>query len=74
MIDMDYDEWLDYGVENGWIGPAVCCTHDGLPLTLEEEEAFEDSDPCIFVHRVCDGPEHQSAVEANHAPSLWRKG
>lgn len=67
---MNFQEWLDYGLENGFCGPTVCLTHDGYPTTEEEDL---DDEPCIFVIRYYTDPEHRAAVEANHAPSVWRR-
>lgn len=47
---MTQDEWLTYGLEQGWI-IFGCLTHESL-LTEEEEEAFEEGDdPCVPVMR-----------------------
>jgi hypothetical protein len=69
---MDFEQWLKTGIENGWCGPAVCFTHDGLPTTQAEDEEFDNGDPCIHVIRLYDGPKDKAAVEANHSPSTWR--
>lgn len=69
---MDFDTWLQDGITNGWVGPAVCYTHDGLPTSEAEDTEFEESDPCIHILRLYDGPEIKLEVEANHAPSIWR--
>lgn len=69
---MDFDTWLQEGIKNAWVGPAVCYTHDGLPTTPEEDEEFEESDPCIHILRLYDGVEMKLAVEENHSPSVWR--
>ena len=52
----DFQEWLDYGYKQGWCLPTVVCqTHDGVPMTANEEEEFNDgSDPCIHVVRFFD--------------------
>jgi hypothetical protein len=49
----DFGEWLTYGIAQGWCSDLVCETHDGMPLTDEESEEFEDGgDPCIPAFRV----------------------
>lgn len=49
---LDERDWIDYGVRQGWVTEA-CLTHDGLPTTDEEDEAFEDGeDPCQHVLRL----------------------
>lgn len=68
----DFEAWLETGYRNGWVGPPVCETHDGLPLTASEEEEFSEGDPCIHILRLYDSTEEKTAVEENHAPSVWR--
>lgn len=69
---MDYQEWLAEGQRNGWIGPSVCYTHDGIPMSADEEDEFEEGDPCLFMLRVYNDVPHKLAVEVNHSPSQWR--
>jgi hypothetical protein len=69
---MDVNEWLKYGFEQGFCGPAVCETHDGLPMTEAECVEFETGDPCIHVLRMYESAEQKAAVEENHSPSVWR--
>ena len=72
---MNYNEWIDVGVEEGWCGPAVCYTHDGLPTSMEEDVVgdLDGEYPCIHIIRLYESIEHQLEVEANHSPSNWRK-
>jgi hypothetical protein len=70
---MNFDHWLKYGIEQGFCGPPVCSTHDGIPTSEEEDEAWEEyDDPCVHVIRPYGSSEHKSAVEENHSPSTWR--
>jgi hypothetical protein len=69
---MDFEEWLRQGIENGWCGPSVCYTHDGLPTTVAEDEEFEESDPCIHIIRLYEDEATKIGVETNHGPSVWR--
>jgi hypothetical protein len=69
---MDFDEWLQIGLTNGWAGPAVCLTHDGVPTTAAEDKLMEEEDPCIHILRLYDNPEIKREVEENHSPSVWR--
>lgn len=74
MGSMSFDAWLEFGLDQGFCGPPVCSTHDGLPTTAKEDNEFEDgSDPCIHVLRLYDTQETGQAVEENHSPSVWRK-
>lgn len=53
MPEQDFHEWLQFGIDNNWISPINCFTHEWLPLTAEEEQEFEDGyDPCIPAIRV----------------------
>lgn len=70
---MDFDSWLRFGMEQGWCGPTVCSTHDGIPTTREQDEAWESGDDlCVFVVRMYESPEEKKSVEENHSPSVWR--
>ena len=72
---MTFQEWLEIGIQNSWCGPAVCETHDGLPLSEEEEDEFYEQglDPCIHVLRLYQSIPHRMSIELNHSPSQWRK-
>lgn len=73
-IEIDnFNEWLAIGMKNNWVGPAICYTHDGLPTTVDEDDEFEEGDPCIHILRLYDSMEMRLAVEHNHSPSEWRK-
>lgn len=72
-MTLSYDLWLEVGLRRGFIGPPVCSTHDGTPMTEEEDLEFcEGGDPCIFVIRPYESEEHKKNVEENHSPSIWR--
>lgn len=69
----DQEEWLRYGWKKGWVGPPVCYTHDGLPVTADEmDEWSEGNDPCFHVLRLYEGHDHRLAVESNDSPTTWR--
>ena len=52
-MSMTFDEWLQYGLSQGWNGPAVCAIHDGLPTTEEEDAGWElGADDCVHVLRL----------------------
>lgn len=71
MTDMNFDDWVDYGMDAGWCGPPVCATHDGVPTTESEDE---DDEPCLHVIRLYADETQKDDVEANHSPSRWRAG
>lgn len=53
MTAWGFGDWLTYGIERGWVSDIVCDTHDGIPLTDEEEDQWEEGgDPCAPVVRV----------------------
>ena len=69
---MEFSEWIKIGIQNEWCGPPVCYTHDGLPLSIEEETELYESDPCIHIVRMYESPEMAKAIIDNHSPSNWR--
>jgi hypothetical protein len=69
----DFDTWLRQGMEQGWCGPAVCFTHDGLPTTNAEDEEFDLGDPCLHILRLYSDDITRKGVEKNHSPSVWRR-
>lgn len=73
LFDGDFDAWMQYGIDQGWSGPAVCSTHDGIPTSEAEDEEFEEGDPCVHIIRLYESRDVRDAVEANHSPSNWRK-
>lgn len=70
---LSFDIWLEVGIRRGFIGAPVCHTHDGVPTSAEEDEAFEEGDDiCLHVLRLYTSPEHKTEVEENHSPSQFR--
>jgi hypothetical protein len=47
-------EWLQVGIDKGWVTEPFCYTHDGDPyMTEEEEKEWEDGgDPCSPVIKL----------------------
>lgn len=71
--EMSFDEWISIGLSRGWCGPPVCYTHDGLPMSDEEDAMWADGDdPCQHIIRLYEDEEHKAAVEKAHSPSMWR--
>lgn len=55
IIDRDEVwEWLQVGIDKGWVTEPFCYTHDGDPYMSEEEEKeWEDGgDPCAPVIKI----------------------
>lgn len=72
-MDLTFSEWMTYGIEKGWCGPPVCYTHDGLPMSNEEDVEFgEGQDPCMHIVRMYEDIEMKERIENNHSPSTWR--
>jgi len=67
---MDFDEWLAYGYQQNWVSNDVCHTHDGVPMSAEECEQFEEDDPCIHILRLYPNRDVKIAVEANNLPNI----
>jgi hypothetical protein len=73
MRGVTQEDWIRFGIEQGFCGPPVCATHDGLPTTAEEDEAWlEDEDICQHVIRPYASQVEKDAIEENHSPSVWR--
>ncbi len=48
-MDLSFDDWMKFGYQNGWISDVFCNTHDGPPLTEEEDQEWDQGgDPCSF--------------------------
>jgi hypothetical protein len=47
-------EWMEFGIQKGWVTEPFCNTHDGDPYMTEEEEAEweEGGDPCMPVFKI----------------------
>lgn len=70
---LDFKDWIKYGIDMGWCGPPVCHTHDGLPISdIEAEHMEQYEDICIHVVRLYSDDYEKTAVEADHSPSVWR--
>jgi hypothetical protein len=72
-MDLTFSEWMAYGVKQGWCGAPICYTHDGLPMSNEEDMEFaEGQDPCMHIVRMYEDIEMKKSIEDNHSPSVWR--
>jgi hypothetical protein len=50
---MTLAEWLELGQQLGYCSESVCNTHDGLPMTDQENQLWEDGeDPCVPAVRL----------------------
>jgi len=50
---MDFDQWLKYGIDNGFCTDQFCNTHDGFPMSEAEEAEWEEGgDPCAHMVRL----------------------
>lgn len=49
----DFQEWLEFGYNKGWVSDVFCNTHDGGPMSDEEQHAWDQGeDPCMFCVRL----------------------
>jgi hypothetical protein len=72
-MHMDREEWIMYGWKHGYCSAPHCATHDGLFMTLTEEELFDDgSDPCVHMVRLYEDGIELEEVESNNAAAHWR--
>lgn len=50
---IDFYDWLQQGVQKGWVSVPYCETHEGAPMTDYEMEQWDEGhDPCIFSIRI----------------------
>ena len=50
---MNLQDWLAIGREHGLCSPIACETHEGVPQSDKEYQAWDNGeDPCIFVVRI----------------------
>lgn len=50
---LKFDEWLQYGIDNGYCTQQFCNTHDGGPMHETEAIAWDEGDdPCQHVVRL----------------------
>jgi hypothetical protein len=50
---MTFEQWLQYGKDNGFCTDQFCLTHDGYPMhPSEEAEIDEGYDPCAHMVRL----------------------
>ena len=69
----DFEVWLEYGIISGFCGPIVCADHDGIPMTIVEEETYErDGEQCLPIVRIYQSLAVAKGVIANHPPTSWR--
>ena len=62
---MDFQEWLAYGITNGFCSEQVCETHAGVPLSPTEQELWDEGyDPCCHVVRLGTEKDWESDAQA----------
>lgn len=64
-----FDMWLTFGMQQGWIGPPLCHRHGPEPLTDEEEE---NGEICVSYLRLYPNSHIRRHVEARNENSDWR--
>lgn len=72
-LGTSFDEWMEFGIRMGWCGPPVCSTHDGIPMSEDEESMWEQGgDPCIHIIRMYEDEQQKISIEITHSPTNWR--
>jgi len=50
---LDFESYIKYGYDKGWISDVFCNTHEGPPFDEDEMEEWEEGgDPCSFHVKV----------------------
>ena len=51
--NMDFETWLNFGIEKGYCSEQFCNTHDGYPMHDSEEAEWDEGfDPCAHMVRL----------------------
>jgi len=51
--DIEFFDWVQYGIDRKWSTEIFCETHDGGPFTQEEYKQWDDGeDPCAQMIRI----------------------
>jgi len=48
---MDFNAWLQYGVDHSYCTDQVCMNHDGIPMS-DKEMDDDNGDFCIHIVRL----------------------
>jgi len=52
-MEMNFDEWIQYGIDKGFCSEQYCDVHDGPPFSMSEAIVWDDGgDPCVHVVRL----------------------
>ena len=62
---MNFDEWIDFGIKNGFCSEQFCERHAYPPMTELEEKLLNDIDADLCVHVVRLGSEKWWDVDAD---------
>ena len=54
MASISFEDWMQIGIDQKWISPGFCMTHEGDQYMSPEEELEweEGGDPCCPVFKV----------------------
>lgn len=70
MIPSAFDLWVKFGHRQGWAQYPTCSSHDGVPMSLQEELDWDQgNDPCLHVIRLCESLDHHADV-ADNTPAM----
>jgi len=52
-MEMNFDEWIQYGIDNGFCSEQYCNTHEVPTFSMTEAIIWDDGgDPCLHVVRL----------------------
>jgi hypothetical protein len=64
-------QWLEFGMDRGWISDPFCAGHDEPPITdYEYRMAESGTDPCIILVRILsyhEGPRWEPDTSIDHS-------
>jgi len=53
MVNLTREQWIQFGVREGYCSAPFCDTHDGPPMADSENEVWDQGgDPCMVYIRV----------------------
>ena len=65
---LTFEEWLQAGIDAGWIMEPFCHTHDGPPMTEAEVLDWDEGgDPCLYAVRLVSDDDRAELTEGNRS-------
>lgn len=64
-MELTFQQWIEYGIENEFCSNIFCNTHDGIPMAETEWVIFDEGqDPCQHAVRIGNEAEWESDAQA----------